>query len=73
MDRRGDGGMTKITRAKAIRLKCLDCSNYQYQEVRLCPVTDCPLWPYWYGRGYEDPIEEGRGLGEGSDSETKSG
>jgi hypothetical protein len=27
----------------AIKLKCLECSNYQVQEVRLCTVTDCPL------------------------------
>jgi hypothetical protein len=65
--------MGKVMRAKAIRLKCLDCSNYQYTEVRLCPVTDCPLWPYRYGRGYEDPATGGRGLNENVDSDTKSG
>jgi hypothetical protein len=65
--------MKKITRAKAIRLKCLDCSNYQYKEVRLCPVTDCSLWPYRYGRGYEVPPEREPDLDEDSDSETKSG
>lgn len=28
----------------AIKLKCLDCSNFQKKEVRNCPVTSCPLW-----------------------------
>lgn len=26
-----------------VQLKCLDCSNYQKQEVKLCPVNNCPL------------------------------
>ncbi len=64
--------MGKTARAKAIRLKCLDCSNHQYREARLCPVTDCPLWPYRYGRGYEDPVEGDRGRDGDFDSETKS-
>lgn len=47
----------RLTRAKAIRAKCLDCSCYQPKEVRLCPVVDCALWPYRFGRGYEVPPE----------------
>lgn len=34
---------------KAIRAKCLDCS-YTRTEVKLCPVTDCPLYPYRFGK-----------------------
>ena len=30
---------------KAIRLKCLDCSNGSSHEVRFCPVMSCPLYP----------------------------
>ena len=33
----------KLTPMKAIRAKCLDCSNGSFQEVRECPVTECPL------------------------------
>ena len=52
----GSGCIKKrLTRAKAIRAKCLDCSCYQQKEVRLCPVVDCALWPYRFGRGYEVP------------------
>jgi len=35
---------------KAIRAKCLECSNYQHKEVTLCPVTDCDLFPYRFGK-----------------------
>lgn len=39
----------RITRGKAIRLKCLDCCCGNSAEVRRCPVTDCPLWRYRMG------------------------
>lgn len=42
--------MPILTPVKAIRAKCLDCSCYQPKEVRLCPVTDCSLWPYRMGK-----------------------
>lgn len=41
--------MKALTPVKAIRAKCLDCSNGQYVEVRLCPLTACPLYPYRLG------------------------
>jgi len=47
---------TRITRAKAIRLKCLDCSNQQSKEVKLCPITDCPLWRYRQGSEERDDL-----------------
>ena len=37
------------TPIKAIRKKCLDCTCYQPKEVRLCPVVNCPLYPYRMG------------------------
>lgn len=39
----------RITRGKAIRLKCLDCCCGNKAEVRRCPVTNCPLWRYRMG------------------------
>ena len=41
--------MKHVTPMKAIRLKCLDCSDTS-SEVKHCPVTDCPLRPYRFGR-----------------------
>lgn len=35
---------------KAIRLKCLDCSGGSSNEVDKCPVKQCPIWPFRYGR-----------------------
>jgi hypothetical protein len=35
---------------KAIRMKCLDCSVGSTTEVRLCPVKDCALYPYRFGK-----------------------
>lgn len=39
----------RITRGKAIRLKCLDCCCGNSAEVRRCVVRNCPLWPYRMG------------------------
>lgn len=39
----------RITRGKAIRLKCLDCCCGNSAEVRRCPATNCPLWRYRMG------------------------
>lgn len=38
------------TPIKAIRLKCIDCMCCQKKEITLCPVTQCPLWPYRRGK-----------------------
>jgi hypothetical protein len=41
---------TKATILKSIRSKCLDCSCYQPDEVKHCPVQRCALWPFRMGR-----------------------
>lgn len=38
-----------LTPVKAIRAKCLDCSNGSRSEVRYCPMTECALYPYRMG------------------------
>ena len=40
----------EITPIRAIRAKCLDCSNWSVKEARECPVKTCPIWPYRMGR-----------------------
>lgn len=42
--------MKSLTPVKAIRVKCLDCSNGQMKEIRLCPITDCPLYRFRMGK-----------------------
>jgi hypothetical protein len=34
---------------KAIRQNCLEC-NGTANEVKLCPCTSCPLWPFRFGK-----------------------
>jgi len=38
-----------MTPMKAIRAKCLDCNSTAH-EVKLCPCTDCALWPFRLGK-----------------------
>ena len=42
--------MERLTRAKAIKAKCLDCCCGSQKEVKLCPSKDCPLWIYRLGK-----------------------
>ena len=39
----------KVSFAKAIREKCLDCCCGQENEVRYCTAFDCPLFAYRFG------------------------
>ncbi len=50
--------MERITRAKAIRLKCIDCCCGNTAEVRKCTVEHCPLWRYRMGKEIKDGLEE---------------
>ena len=47
-----------MTPLKAIRAKCLDCCCGQSIEVKLCPIDDCPLYAYRFGRGPKREITE---------------
>lgn len=42
--------MERIGRAKAIRLKCIDCCCGNMAEVRKCPAEHCPLWRFRMGK-----------------------
>ena len=42
-------GHKPMSPMKAVRAKCLDCSCYQINEVRLCQAISCPLWPFRAG------------------------
>jgi len=49
----------KLTPMKAIREKCLECSCWSFKEVRLCPVKDCALYPFRYGKRPDSGEKEG--------------
>ena len=42
--------MSNLTPMKAIRAKCLECSNGQPKEVRGCIITECPLYAFRLGK-----------------------
>jgi hypothetical protein len=44
-----------LSRRKAIREKCLNCTGWIPKEVRNCDSADCPLHPYRSGKGKQDP------------------
>lgn len=50
--------MERVSRSKAIRLKCLDCCCGQPSEVRRCPAENCPLWRYRMGREIKGENDE---------------
>lgn len=35
---------------KAIRAKCLDCSCDSISEVKNCPIVNCPIYPFRFGK-----------------------
>lgn len=40
----------RLTRAKAIRAKCIDCMGGDKSEVRKCTAVNCPLFPFRMGK-----------------------
>jgi hypothetical protein len=43
-------GHRPMSPAEALRARCLDCCGGSQQEVRFCPATDCPSWPFRMGK-----------------------
>ena len=35
-----------LSKATALKVKCLECSCNNREEIRSCPVESCPLWNY---------------------------
>ena len=62
--------MKILTPIKAIRAKCLDCSAGSVQEVRLCPVEGCVLYPYRMGHRPKKICPAGQGDEKGEKSAT---
>ena len=49
------------TPLKAIRAKC---SGGSANEVKLCPIHDCALWPYRFGKRPGTAARKGHDTGE---------
>lgn len=48
--------MKRLTRAQAIRAKCLDCCCGSYVEIKECPIKTCSLWRYRMGKEERDHL-----------------
>ena len=48
--------MKRLTRAQAIRAKCLDCCAGQEAEVRKCDIKTCALWRFRMGTEIKDEL-----------------
>jgi hypothetical protein len=44
-----------LSRCRAIREKCLNCSCWSVKEVRDCSFKDCPVYAYREGQGKQNP------------------
>lgn len=60
--------MAKLTPLKAVRNKCIDCSGGSYKEVAQCPIVDCPLYPYRFGKRPKNNSNESDSNSKGSEN-----
>ena len=49
-----------LQRARAIRMKCLECCGGDSAKVRHCEITDYPLWPWRSGKQPSQNAQEGQ-------------
>ena len=56
---RPKGCKAKRTPMRALRAYCLWCGNDSPKEVRLCPATACPLWPWRMGKATGEDRPDG--------------
>ncbi len=51
-----------LNRRRAIKFMCLDCSGFQYNEVRYCEYGDCFLYLFRTGKEKQDPAKRKRAI-----------
>ena len=52
----------KLSRRKAIRELCLDCSAWSTKEVAQCQMTKCALYPFRMGKGKQNPEQRSKAI-----------
>jgi|AMWB02.1.fsa_nt_gi hypothetical protein len=51
----------ELTPIKAIRAKCMQCANYNPNEITKCPCPDCALFNFRFGKNPDrKPMSEER-------------
>lgn len=58
--RRGPKVRSPLT---AVRAKCYDCCAGHMREIELCPVVDCPLYAYRFGKRPATASKRGKAVG----------
>lgn len=58
-----------LSRAKAIRAKCLDCCCGNAAEVRRCSIESCPLFPFKSGHLSKKDAKGGNNTDDGIEDE----
>jgi hypothetical protein len=54
-------GHEPMSPLQAHRARCLDCCAGQVNEVAVCPVVECPAWPFRMGTNpWRKPASEAR-------------
>jgi len=54
IDTKAGPQVINLNRRRAVRLRCYDCSGFNYAEVASCRHTDCSLHPFRSGQGRQD-------------------
>lgn len=54
--------LPRLNRREAIRARCLDCSGFSAKEVRECPLSGCPLYPYRLTTRKQDPKKRDKAI-----------
>lgn len=50
LDKNREEVEVELTPLRAIRLNCIDCSGWSRNEVKLCVIPHCPLYPFRFGK-----------------------
>lgn len=58
------GGIESVylNRRLAIKSKCLDCSGFEFAEMRNCHHKDCSLWQFRTGKGPQNPVNRDKAI-----------
>jgi len=51
-----------LNRRTAIKCKCLDCSGFEYAEMRNCLHEDCSLWQFRTGKAPQNPAKRNKAI-----------
>ena len=54
IQRKNGPEIINLNRRRAIRERCLNCSEWSAKEVSECRFEDCPLYPFRSGKGKQN-------------------